>query len=49
MTGGGDCPGLNAAIRAVVRRASMDGAEVLGVKNGSRGLIEDQVEPMTRF
>ncbi|MBC7910772.1 MAG: 6-phosphofructokinase [Pyrinomonadaceae bacterium] len=49
LTGGGDCPGLNAAIRAVVRRASMDGTEVLGVKNGWRGLIEDQIEPLTRF
>ncbi len=27
----------------------MDGAEVLGVKNGWRGLVEDQVEPLTRF
>lgn len=48
LTGGGDCPGLNAAIRAIVRRASADATEVLGIKNGWRGLIEDQVEPLTR-
>ncbi len=49
LTGGGDCPGLNAAIRAVVRRACVDGAEVLGIKNSWRGLIEEEVEPLTRF
>lgn len=49
MTGGGDCPGLNAAIRAVVRRASLDGTEVLGIKNGWRGLVDDEVEPLTRY
>ena len=50
LTGGGDCPGLNAVIRAVVRRATSDSneAEVLGIKNGWRGLIEDDVEPLTR-
>jgi phosphofructokinase-like protein len=50
MTGGGDCPGLNAVIRAVVRRAaseSRDG-QILGIKNGWLGLIEDDVEPLTR-
>ncbi len=49
LTGGGDCPGLNAAIRAVVRRASVDGTEILGIKNGWRGLIDEEVEPLTRF
>jgi len=49
MTGGGDCPGLNAVIRAVVRRAALvEGAEVLGVTNGWRGLIEDDLVPLTR-
>ncbi len=48
LTAGGDCPGLNAVIRAVVRRATNEGAEVLGVKNGWRGLIEDDIEPLTR-
>src|ERR1700749_2473239 len=46
MTGGGDCPGLNAVIRAVVRRSMLhEGAEVLGIKNGWGGLIEDDWSP----
>jgi 6-phosphofructokinase 1 len=48
MTAGGDCPGLNAVIRAVVRRATSDDAQVLGVKNGWLGLIQDDIEPLTR-
>ena len=48
LTAGGDCPGLNAVIRAVVRRALSDDVEVLGVKNGWRGLVEGDVEPLTR-
>ena len=40
LTGGGDCPGLNAAIRAVVRRGEAGGHTVLGVRNGWGGLIE---------
>lgn len=48
LTAGGDCPGLNAVIRAVVRRALRDETEVLGIKNGWRGLVEGDVEPLTR-
>jgi 6-phosphofructokinase 1 len=48
LTAGGDCPGLNAVIRAVVRCAIRDGIEVLGIKNGWRGLVEDDVEALTR-
>ena len=48
LTAGGDCPGLNAVIRAVVRRALVDGNEILGIKNGWRGLVEADVEPLTR-
>ena len=48
LTGGGDCPGLNAAIRAVVRRAHADGVECVGIKNGWRGLLEDDTMPLTR-
>src|SRR5687767_1986833 len=48
LTAGGDCPGLNAVIRAVVRRAVVDNVEVLGIKNGWRGLVEGDVEPLTR-
>jgi phosphofructokinase-like protein len=48
LTAGGDCPGLNAVIRAVVRRAIADDAQVLGVKNGWLGLIHDDLVPLTR-
>jgi len=41
LTGGGDCPGLNPAIRAVVRRGLQHGFEVLGVRNGWAGLLDD--------
>lgn len=40
LTGGGDCPGLNPVIRAVVRKAVNEGFEVVGFKNGWKGLIE---------
>ncbi|MBW1972917.1 MAG: 6-phosphofructokinase [Deltaproteobacteria bacterium] len=49
LTGGGDCPGLNAAIRAVVRKATSVNWEVLGIKNGWKGLIEGNVEPLTKY
>ena len=49
LTGGGDCPGLNAVIRAVVRRAQMFSIEVVGIRNGWHGLIEGDVEPLTSF
>jgi 6-phosphofructokinase 1 len=48
LTGGGDCPGLNAAIRAIVRRAYTDEAEVLGIRNGWAGLVENDVVPLDR-
>lgn len=47
LTGGGDAPGLNAVIRAVVRRSLSLGIEVVGIRNGWRGLIEGDVEPLT--
>jgi ATP-dependent phosphofructokinase / diphosphate-dependent phosphofructokinase len=40
LTGGGDCPGLNAVIRAVTRRSLTRGYEVVGVREGWRGLVE---------
>jgi ATP-dependent phosphofructokinase / diphosphate-dependent phosphofructokinase len=46
LTGGGDCPGLNAVIRAVVRRVRTRGGEVLGVRDGWKGLIEGLFEPL---
>src|SRR5437764_14192153 len=42
LTGGGDCPGLNAVIRAVARRALAEGHDVVGVMHGWRGLVEGQ-------
>ena len=39
MTGGGDCPGLNAAIRAVVRSGIDKGWEMFGVRSGYAGLL----------
>ena len=47
LTGGGDCPGLNAAIRAVVRQSMVDDWAVIGVRNGWQGLVEGSVEPLT--
>ena len=41
LTGGGDCPGLNSVIRAVVRRGLIEGHQIIGVKNGWKGLIEN--------
>lgn len=42
LTGGGDCPGLNPVLRAVVRRSVAEGIEVVGIMNGWKGLIEAQ-------
>lgn len=41
LTGGGDCPGLNAVIRAVVRKANQVNVQVIGFKNGWRGIIDN--------
>ncbi|MBI4708560.1 MAG: 6-phosphofructokinase [Candidatus Omnitrophica bacterium] len=41
LTGGGDCPGLNPVIRAVVRKAHLEGYDVIGIKNGWKGLVEN--------
>ncbi len=40
LTGGGDCPGINPVIRAIVRKALKENYEVVGIKNGWKGLIE---------
>lgn len=44
LTGGGDCPGLNPAIKAVVNEAHQLEYSVLGVKKGWKGLIENKIE-----
>ena len=46
LTGGGDCPGLNPVIRAVVRKALLEGYEIVGVKNGWKGLVENDTMPL---
>src|SRR5918911_2898134 len=46
LTGGGDCPGLNAVIRAVGRRSFDRGHEVVGVRAGWRGLVEGLFVPL---
>ncbi len=43
LTGGGDCPGLNAVIRAVTKAALDGGLEVMGIEDGYLGLIEDRM------
>ncbi len=47
LTSGGDAPGMNAAIRAVVRYGIGMGMEVMGVERGLQGLIDDLFVPMT--
>ncbi len=46
LTSGGDAPGMNAAVRAVVRTALKKGMTVYGIKRGYCGLIEDDIIPM---
>ena len=46
LTGGGDCPGLNAVIRAVTRRGLSSGNEVVGIREGWRGLVEGKFQPL---
>ncbi len=47
LTSGGDCSGMNAAIRAVVRAGLTNGLEVVGIQKGFQGLIDRQYELMT--
>jgi len=44
LTSGGDAPGMNAAIRAVVRKAIYEGLEVVGIFHGYQGLIDGNME-----
>jgi len=46
LTSGGDSPGMNPCIRAVVRKAIYEGLEVMGIKRGFRGLMEGDVEEL---
>ncbi len=42
LTSGGDCPGLNAAIRGVAKAAMAQGTKVIGIQDGFRGLVENR-------
>ena len=47
LTSGGDAPGMNAAVRAVVRSAIANDVEVMGIYEGYKGLIEGNMRPFT--
>ncbi len=49
LTGGGDCPGLNAVIRAVVKKSAQYDWQIIGIKNGWKGLIKGEMELLTEF
>jgi 6-phosphofructokinase 1 len=49
LTGGGDCPGLNAVIRAVVRKSKKYDWEIIGIKNGWKGLINGEMELLSQY
>src|SRR5512134_4066373 len=46
LTGGGDCPGLNAVIRAIVRKGVQHEHEFVGYRDGWRGVLEDDHRPL---
>jgi 6-phosphofructokinase 1 len=48
LTGGGDCPGLNAAIRAVTRRSIDRGSELVGLRDGWKGLVDGTTQELGR-
>ncbi|WP_026505780.1 6-phosphofructokinase [Butyrivibrio sp. NC3005] len=48
LTSGGDAPGMNAAIRAVVRKAIANGVKVVGIKKGYQGLLNEEFVEMDR-
>lgn len=49
LTSGGDAPGMNAAIRSVVRVALFNGLKVSGIRRGYQGLIEAEIDDMSLF
>lgn len=46
LTGGGDCPGLNAVIRAVAKKAHGEGCQVIGIEDGYEGLVKNKVRKL---
>ncbi|MED3728893.1 6-phosphofructokinase [Priestia filamentosa] len=49
LTSGGDAPGMNAAIRAVVIAAQHKNIETMGIKGGYQGLIDRNIDRLTPF
>jgi phosphofructokinase-like protein len=49
LTGGGDCPGLNAVIRAVVRASMQHNWQIVGIKNGWKGLVDGEIVLLTDY
>jgi 6-phosphofructokinase 1 len=47
LTGGGDCPGLNAVIRAVVQQVTNQGGACIGIQEGWRGLVQNMIMPLS--
>jgi phosphofructokinase-like protein len=48
LTGGGDCPGLNAVIRAITRKGLREGDNIIGILHGWKGMITGQHEELTQ-
>ena len=46
LTSGGDCPGMNACLRAIIRCANKKGIEIYGIEDGYKGLIENRMYPL---
>ena len=49
LTSGGDAPGMNAAIRGVVRAALAEGLEVFGIYDGYQGLYNNKIQQLNRY
>ena len=49
LTSGGDAPGMNAALRAIVRTANKLGIEAYGIYEGFEGLITKNIKKLERF
>ena len=49
LTSGGDAPGMNAAIRAVVRKGIANGVKVKGIKRGYQGLLNEEIIDMEKW
>src|SRR5437763_1706073 len=47
LTSGGDCPGLNAVIRAIARKADLFGYETIGIMNGWKGIFDESYKTLT--